>query len=445
MRMSTTDLSLFIRDTSLCDTHEHMPREDHYLDDNPDILRHLFHNYVMNDFWSGGVSQPAFEALGDATNPDIRGRFKAVEETWKTIQHTGYAEAVQLTAKHLYGIDEISPDTLAQAAERNAELVQPGQRLHMLRDIANLDHIQTDDSRWPCTPDKSGPDFFFYDMTWRDFCCGVPDLEAIAEETGVQVTNLATLREAMSSLFRKHASTAIAVKSQHAYARTLYWRERSDDEAEKAFQVLRRNGDAAQWEYPKPDSATEEALLCLGDWSWARGCELCAEYDLPFKIHTGYYAGNDRMPVDYIRSGNMCSLLAKYPDTRFVLMHIAYPYSHELTALAKHYRNVYVDLCWAWTIDPYSACDFVRRYLHAAPANKLFIFGGDTFFPAPAVGYSLQARQWFARAMEGEVADGLLNEKEAIALAQRLMRDNQYDCFRVESKRAEIVASLVSH
>ena len=56
MRMSTTDLSLFIRDTSLCDTHEHMPREDRYLDDNPDILRHLFHNYVMNDFWSGALA-----------------------------------------------------------------------------------------------------------------------------------------------------------------------------------------------------------------------------------------------------------------------------------------------------------------------------------------------------------------------------------------------------
>ena len=36
-------------------------------------------------------------------------------------------------------------------------------------------------------------------------------------------------------------------------------------------------------------------------------------------------------------------------------MHIAYPYSDELVALAKHYPNVYVDMCWAWSIDPYSA------------------------------------------------------------------------------------------
>ena len=48
----------------------------------------------------------------------------------------------------------------------------------------------------------------------------------------------------------------------------------------------------------------EPSRLLLGDWCWARGTELAIEYELPFKIHTGYYAGNDRMPVDRIKSGN---------------------------------------------------------------------------------------------------------------------------------------------
>ncbi len=43
----------------------------------------------------------------------------------------------------------------------------------------------------------------------------------------------------------------------------------------------------------------------------------------------------------------------------------------------------------------------------------------------------------------GEVADGLLTEKEAINLANRLMRDNQYDCFQVEAKR-DVMKSLVA-
>ena len=55
----------------------------------------------------------------------------------------------------------------------------------------------------------------------------------------------------------------------------------------------------------------------------ARGVELTIEHNLPFKIHTGYYAGNDRMPVRRIPAGNMCALFARYLDAKFVLMHIS--------------------------------------------------------------------------------------------------------------------------
>jgi predicted TIM-barrel fold metal-dependent hydrolase len=162
------------------------------------------------------------------------------------------------------------------------------------------------------------------------------------------------------------------------------------------------------------------------------------------KLHTGYYAGHSRMPVDYIRSGNLCPLLAKYPDARFVLMHIAYPYTEELIALAKHYPNVYADLCWAWSINPYSSMEFVRRFIHAAPANKLFLFGGDTGYPGAALAYAKQARAWFTRAMQAEISDGLLTENQAIDLARRYMRDNQYECFRVDEKKEILRAAATS-
>ena len=180
-------------------------------------------------------------------------------------------------------------------------------------------------------------------------------MRAIADETGIEVIDLASLRRAMESIFARHAPCAIAVKSQHAYRRTLDWSERSAAAAAAALEgVLRR----------PPADVGVSTNPCLGDWCWARGVELAIEHNLPFKIHTGYYAGNDRMPVRRIPAGNMCALFARYPDARFVLMHIAYPYSGELAALAKHYRNIWVDLCWAWSIDPYSARDFVRRFIH---------------------------------------------------------------------------------
>jgi len=181
--------------------------------------------------------------------------------------------------------------------------------------------------------------------------------------------------------------------------------------------------------------------LCLGDWCWARGVELAIEHNLPFKIHTGYYAGYGRMVTDRIRAGHLCGLLARYPEARFVLMHISYPYEHEIIALAKHFPNAYIDLCWAWSINPYNACNFVRSMIHAVPIHKVFGFGGDCVWPNAAVAYATQARQWLNRALQGEINDGLLTESQAIGIAWRLMRANQEACFDFAGKRAAIAST----
>ena len=105
----------------------------------------------------------------------------------------------------------------------------------------------------------------------------------------------------------------------------------------------------------------------------------------------------------------------------------------ELIAIAKHYSNVWVDLCWAWSIDPFSSADFVRRFIHTVPVTKLLGFGGDTYRPTSSASYAIQMRHWFTRAMESEVAEGLLTEQQAKRVASRIMHDNQYDCGRART------------
>jgi hypothetical protein len=297
--------------------------------------------------------------------------------------------------------------------------------LRLLRETARLDHVQIDDFRWACQVDPTGPDFFFYDLSWMNFCNGQIESDAILRETGIEVNTIEDLQAAMAALFQRFSSSAIAVKSQHAYVRTLQWEERSDDDAARALGLVLANGEV-----------DEETRLVLGDWCWARGVELAIDHNLPFKLHTGYYAGHSRMPVDWIRAGNLCRLLARYPDARFVLMHTAYPYNDEVVAIAKHYPNVWVDMCWAWSIDPYSSREFLRRFLHAVPTNKLFAFGGDTMSPTNTVAYSIQARRWLTRTLEAEITAGDLTEQQAIRIAHRIMRENQYACFDIEGTRA---------
>lgn len=423
-----TELQSVIEQTPLCDTHEHLQSERRYVEDGPDLLQSLFDNYVTADLIVAGAEAAAVTALLDKSNPDLRGRFQAIEPAWHAVRFTGYGEAVALIARTVYGMEELTADAIEAAQATHATLVAPGQRLQLLRDRAGLDHVQIDDFNRICRPDPAGIDFFLYDISWVNFCNGTPDLDTIAQETGITVRDLSTLRAAMAAIFEQQAPCAVAIKSQHAYSRTLLWQERSDDDAANALAQYLRN----------PAQMTQAERLCLGDWSLARGVELATEHRLPIKIHTGYYAGHSRMPTDYIRAGHLARLLAVYPQARFVLMHTAYPYGNELIALAKHYPNVYVDLCWAWSIDPYSTSDFVRRYLHAVPSNKLFVFGGDTFWPTAAIAYTAQARQWLARTLQAEVDDGLLAERAAITLAEQFMRANQYACFYLDTKREQI-------
>jgi predicted TIM-barrel fold metal-dependent hydrolase len=245
--------------------------------------------------------------------------------------------------------------------------------------------------------------------------------------TGLDVSCVDELRAVIGGVFERYGACAIAVKTQHAYFRTLAWTERSDDEASRALAAVLAGGDV-----------DESTRLALGDWCLARAAELAAESNLPLKIHTGHLAGTGSMLVDRVRPSHLCGLLARYPETRFVLMHISYPYSDELISIAKHFPNVWVDLCWAWSINPYSATDFVRRFLHAVPVNKLFAYGGDTGWPTASVAYAAQARRGLARALAAEVAAGDLTERQAIAVAHRVMRDNQYACFDVEGTRAAV-------
>ena len=358
------------------------------------------------------------------------------------IQFTGYGEAVRIAARDLYEIEEVNAVTLRAGQKRIAALQRQGGCVALLRDRAKLDHVQTDLGLDVMDLPRTSAEFFLRDLSLFRFTSGRIDDPMIEAATGVTIRNLATLEQAMQALFARCAPLSIAVKSQHAYVRTLAWQKRTDADAERAVQVVLEGG-------PGSDDPQSEARLCLGDWCLARGVELASAYQLPIKLHTGYLAGTGQsgtaMLVDRLRAGHLAPLLMEYPDARFVLMHIAYPYSEELIALAKLFGNVTVDLCWAWALNPFATKDFVRRFLHAVPLNKLFAFGDDTGTPSMAYAYSVQMRRWLTRALEEEVAEGFMTTRQAMEGATRLLRGNQLACFDIEGRQRAVREATSTH
>lgn len=418
--LGNTDLVHKILETPMCDTHEHLFRQQRFRPENLDILGSLFENYVIADLVVAGADMADAENL---TNPDagtIADRFRAVEDAWQRCRHTGYGAAVRLAAEHFYELEELTPEALDAAQAEHASLMATCTRHQILQQDAVLDHVQIDDFTMAIQPDEEDQDFFLYDISLHNLVSGTPNLEEIARLTGIEVGNLSQLQSAIEAVFAEHAREAVACKTQHAYDRTLAWhrRDRSD-----AAVVLDRY-------IASPTDMSVADKLLLGDWCLDLCAGLAREHDLPIKIHTGYYAGHSRMPLDFISCQHLCGLLAAHLDTDFVLMHNSYPYAAELVALAKHYPNVYIDMCWAWSINPLDAAHLLRNAIHAVPLNKVFVFGGDTSWPFAAYAYAMQARWWLTHTLQQEIRDGLLPELHAMDIADRVMVQNQYDCFR---------------
>ena len=94
------------------------------------------------------------------------------------------------------------------------------------------------------------------------------------------------------------------------------------------------------------------------------------------------------------------------------------------------------DLCWAWIINPVASSRFLKEALLAAPASKLFAFGGDYVSVETIVGHARLARDGIIRVLSELVADDYFSEQDALEIAPRIMRGNAQEVFDFEATLA---------
>ena len=139
-------------------------------------------------------------------------------------------------------------------------------------------------------------------------------------------------------------------------------------------------------------------------------------HQLPVKLHTGYYAGQNSMPLARLQrnAGSATDLCRLSPDTHSSSCTFATRYYEELLALAKQWTNAHVDMCWSWIINPVAAKDYLKKHLVTAPVNKLLPFGGDYIPVEPVLGHAVIARRGIALALSELVEEGWLTLNDAM-------------------------------
>lgn len=117
--------------------------------------------------------------------------------------------------------------------------------------------------------------------------------------------------------FGRSAKYAVAVKSQHAYSRDIDYARIPAEKAEPVFRKILQK-----------DPVTSEERKLLEDHLFWQAVDQATAHRLPVKLHTGYYAGQNSMPLSRLRlnAGSAAELCRASPDTKFVFMHICYPF-----------------------------------------------------------------------------------------------------------------------
>lgn len=426
------DIAAWVEWTRFVDTHEHLPEESTRVRWEPghgipcDDVGALFSHYIDSDLVSGGMSSEALGRLCGAEVP-VHEKWAALEPHWPAAKYGGYGQAVRIAAERLYGVDDISAQTFEAMDEAYRALISPGFYERVLREVAGIDSCQVDSLDAVVYRETERPLLLMQDISILDLHMGPEWRVPAARASGIDVRDLSDYHRVIDWWFERYGDYATAVKSQAAYGRRLDFADVPAEQAAAPF-LRQLNGDPV-------DDAEGKAVQDHLFWYCVRKA---TEHELPVKIHTGYYAGTDSMPLHRVGAnpGDVCELLRQSPDTTFVLMHIGYPYGSQMVAIAKQWHNAVIDMCWAWIVDPEASTRFLRSYVMAAPANKLLTFGGD-FIPVElVVGHAAIARHGIARALTELLRAGWLSRRDATELIDPLMHGNAERIFRLDRKRA---------
>lgn len=386
----------------------------------------LFYDYLGSDLLSSGMTREAHQRFFSArTDPEEKWRL--LEPYWRRVEHTGFAQAVEISIRELYGIDRVEAESIPRLQEAYEELRDPGLYEKVLVDRARIESCQVNTHGLPFHESRQ-PQLLMQDLSFQNLHID-PEVEALSKIAGIEVGSLEDWHAVIHWWFDSYARFAVAAKSQGAYLRGLNYRQVAPEIAAPLFDRMLAK-----------EALSNEERRDLEDHLFWVCVDQATRNRLPVKIHVGYLAG-DRL-TQFRRIGehtrDVIELCRRGPETAWVFLHIGYPSWQDLIAVAKRFTNAHLEMSWAWALDPVGAGEFLKRYLVSSPANKLFTFGGDYSVVECVVGHAAMARQGITQALVELVDEGWLGQRQARDLVEPLMRGNARELFRLEEKSAAL-------
>jgi hypothetical protein len=403
-------------ETPFIDTHEHLMDESERLNclepfipcDDWALLLNLYFSF---DLISGGITKSEIGRLF-SRNVIPTDKWIILKDFWPYLKNTASGIVFRTTIRILYGIDEISEDTIFELQRKYEQTRKKGFYKQIIQDIANIKHCHVHSPNEACKRSES-PDLLFPDIALNGLI--QVTLNSYSVPDGFNVKNLTDWHTLIDGWFNEYGRVAKGVKIGNAYFRRLDFERVEANEVEEIFS-RKINLQTIGLEEDKN----------LQDHLFWYCVDKATGHGLPVKLHTGQWAMNNAMNMQWVKvNPSDCALLCKQaPNTKFVFFHLCYPHYEEMLSLAKNYTNAYIDMCWSWSLNPLAAKDFLKKFILTVPNNKIFTFGGDDKIVENLVGHAFIARKGIAQALNELVNENWISLNDALDLVDHLMFKN---------------------
>ena len=202
----------------------------------------------------------------------------------------------------------------------------------------------------------------------------------------------------------------VGLKNALAYDRSVDFDDVDEDLARQA------------WGQRHPPADQRKAF---GDVIVDRLCRLAGERDVPFQMHLGSAQIRGSHPL------KAAGLIERHPATRFLLMHLAFPWSRELLGLAFVYRNIWLDLTWSALLSPTYFTQSLHEAIEVLPDESRLMIGGDNWHVEETYGALHLTRRLIGDVLQEKVDSGYFQVADGRRLARKILHDNAAQFFRL--------------
>ena len=426
----------YIDTISIISTHEHTDLEETRNKKKLDFFYLLPSYYVISDILKSGLPDKDFFRM---EKEDVRfeEKWNNFIKYWPLVENTTYARVFKIILKDLFDVTKINKKSAVKVEEILRKTNKKGYYKKILKDKCNiktsiLDFLEVgvEDYKSFSLIDR---ELFSPVMKFDDFINvnSAKVISAIEETDNISIHSFKNYENIFIKRFNYFLDNkAIGIKIAISYFRTLEIEKYTRDEAERAFnKVLKIRSDKLMRDH-EHDAISFKEIKPFQDFILYKLFNLAEKYNLPVQIHTGFLEGSGKY-LNYSNPELLLPIFMEFEKVNFDIFHLSFPYTDSLIAIAKMFRNVYVDFCWSHMVSESISKNSLEKCIEVLPITKIFGFGGDYTIVEGTYAHLKIAKENISEVLTNLVIRNRIDLKSAYKIAEMILNQNISRVFNI--------------